>query len=48
MFFFQERIVFWGFEVSTDGILPQRHKLELISKFDEPKNKKQLQQFLGL
>lgn len=40
--FFQQRISFLGFEVSAEGILPQWPKLELILKFEEPKNRKQL------
>lgn len=46
--FFQKKVSFLGFEVSMEGISPEKKKLENIINFKEPKNKKQLQQFLGV
>lgn len=46
--FFQKEISFLGFKISEKGISPERKGLEIIVNFEEPKNKKQLQQFLGV
>lgn len=48
MFFFQRKVSFFGFEISMEGISSERKKLENIINFKESKNKKQLQQFLGV
>lgn len=45
--FFQKKISFLGFEISEKGISPEQKGMENIMNFEEPKNKRQLQQFLG-
>lgn len=46
--FFQENIPFLGFFISSQGVTPDPTQLEVILNFSEPKNKRQLQQFLGV
>ena len=43
-----KEVQFLGFIISAEGIKPNPDKFEIISKFQEPKNKTQLQQFLGI
>lgn len=45
--FFQETLPFLGFVISREGIKPEPQKLDAIINFEQPHNKKQLQQFLG-
>jgi len=46
--FLQKKISFLGFEISAKGFSPEQKGLEIINNFQEPKNKRQLQQFLGI
>ena len=46
--FFQRKVLFLGFIISAEGVTPNPEKLEIIRNFEEPKNKKQLQQILGV
>lgn len=46
--FFQDKVPSLGFIIASDGITPEPRKLEVIQNFEEPRNKKQLQQFLGV
>ena len=39
---------FLGFVLSTEGIRPEPDKLEVIRRFAEPNNLKQLQQIIGV
>ena len=41
-------VQFLGFNLTRQGITPSNEKIEAIQKFPSPKNKKQLQSFLGL
>lgn len=46
--FCEKKVNFLGFELSTDGIRPLSEKLDSISKFKKPKNRKELQSFIGV
>lgn len=46
--FFQRVVSFVGFEISGDGLLPEPAKLDVIKKFEQPRDRTQLQQFLGV
>ena len=46
--FFQKQVPFVGFIITNKGIMPAPKKMEVIRKFAEPNNKKQLRQFLGV
>ena len=46
--FLADEVQFLGFNLSGNGITPSQEKVESIQKFPTPKNKKQLQSFLGL
>ena len=46
--FLSDEVQFLGFNLSGNGITPSQEKVECIQKFPTPKNKKQLQSFLGL
>lgn len=46
--FFQNKILFLGFLLSVDGIIPDPDRIQVIRDFEEPKNQKQLQQILGI
>ena len=46
--FFQESVPFLGFVIARKGIKPEERKLDAILNFDQPRNKKELQQFLGV
>ena len=43
-----KEVQFLGFQLTELGITPSTEKIEAIQKFPTPKNKKQLQSFLGL
>ncbi len=45
--FYQTKIKYLGFEVSRQGIEPNREKIEDIQRFPIPQNRKLLQSFLG-
>ena len=47
-FLFRKEVNFLGFVLSTKGIRPEPDKLEVIRRFAEPKNLKQLQQIIGV
>lgn len=46
--FFRESIPFLGFITSAQGVIPEPNKLQIITNFAAPQNKRQLQQFLGV
>nr|AKD28118.1 pol polyprotein [Glypta fumiferanae] len=46
--FLQSEVSFLGYIISSKGVAPAPQKLEIIMNFEAPKNKKQLQQFLGV
>lgn len=46
--FIAKEVQFLGFIISEKGITPAPNKIEVIQNFPTPKNKKQLQSFLGL
>lgn len=46
--FAQEKVSFLGFSITSAGITPDPDKLGAISKFEVPKNRRELQQFLGI
>ena len=46
--FIADEVQFLGFNLSEHGITPAKDKIEVIQKFPTPKNKKQLQSFLGI
>ena len=46
--FFQKNITFLGFLLTPSGIIPDPDKLKYIRDFEEPKNKTDLQSFLGV
>ena len=41
-------VKFLGFNLSEQGITPSQEKIESIQKFPKPRNRKQLQSFLGI
>lgn len=41
-------VQFLGFIISREGVIPDPSKVEKITKFEPPKTKRQLQQFLGM
>jgi hypothetical protein len=41
-------VEYLGYTLSQEGIMPQSTKVEAIQQIAEPKNKKDLQRFLGL
>ena len=43
-----DEVQFLGFNLSETGITPSQEKMEAIQHFPTPKNKKQLQSFLGI
>ena len=45
--FFRDSVRFLGFHLSLDGIRPDTDRLNIIRDFAEPRNKKDLQSFLG-
>ncbi|CAB3242850.1 unnamed protein product [Arctia plantaginis] len=46
--FFQEKIVFLGFEINKFGIRPGEKKTQAVSKFPVPCNQSDVRRFLGL
>ena len=46
-YFFRESVPFLGFIITRDGIEPDPEKLKVIRDFAIPRNKQQLQSFLG-
>ena len=46
--FIAREVQFLGFNLDDQGISPSSEKVEAIQKFPKPKNRKQLQSFLGL
>ena len=46
--FIADEVQFLGFNLSENGITPSHEKIEAIQLFPTPKNKKQLQSFLGI
>ena len=46
--FASHKVDFLGFELSNSGIRPQSRLTDAISKFEQPKTKKELKGFLGL
>lgn len=46
--FFQEKIVFLGFEIGKFGIRPGEQKTQAVSKFPVPRNQSDVRRFLGL
>ena len=42
------QVVFWGFKIDKDGVRPTEDKVKAIHEAPEPKNKQELQSFLGL
>ena len=46
--FITDEVKFLGFDLSERGISPSQEKVEAIQKFPTPKNRKQLQSFLGI
>jgi len=46
--FLKEKIQFLGFEISPKGITPDKSKIADLLNYQIPKNKKELQRFLGL
>ena len=45
---YKRQVQFLGFNLDDRGITPSAEKVEAIQKFPKPKNRKQLQSFLGL
>lgn len=46
--FFQERVDYLGFEVSSNGIRPGSRKIESVSNFPHPRDAHNVRQFIGL
>ena len=46
--FIADEVQFLGFNLSENGITPSQEKIEAIQSFPTPKNKKQLQSFVGI
>lgn len=46
--FFQQMVLFLGFKISKDGVQVDPEKCEKVRNWPQPKNKKELQSFLGL
>jgi RNase H-like domain found in reverse transcriptase len=47
-FFAQESVEYLGYTLSREGIMHQSTKVEAIQRIAEPKNKRNLQRFIGL
>jgi len=45
--FFQRKIDYLGREISSEGVRPGTHKVETVLKTADPRNIKQVRQFLG-
>ena len=46
--FIADEVQFLGFDLNAQGISPSQEKVDAIRKFPTPKNRKQLQSFLGI
>lgn len=46
--FGKKEVKFLGHELSVDGVKPRQDKLELIQKFEKPRNRTELQRFIGM
>ena len=46
--FCQTEVLFLGLVISHNGVTPNPEKLKMIREFEEPKNKRHLQQILGV
>lgn len=46
--FMQQSVIFLGFKIDKNGIMVDPAKYEAIEKYPAPKNKKELQRFLGM
>ena len=46
--FLQKKVNFLGYVLSVDGVEPEPERLDIIKKFAVPKNKQELQSFLGV
>ena len=46
--FIAKEVKFLGFNLTEEGISPSQEKVEAIQNFPSPRNKKQLQSFLGV
>lgn len=46
-YFFRREVQFLGHTVTKDGVKPNSDKIEVIKNWPEPKNEKELKQFLG-
>ena len=46
--FIASKVQFLGFNLTEEGITPSAEKVEAIQRFPKPRNKKQLQSFLGI
>ena len=46
--FHVQKVDFLGFTLTTDGIMPQEGKIDLIKNYPTPRNVRQLKGFLGL
>ena len=43
-----KEVQFLGFQLNSQGITPSTEKVDAIQRFPTPKNRRQLQSFLGL
>lgn len=46
--FFQHSVMFLGYQLTREGIMPDPDRLKVIENFDNPRNKVDLQKFLGI
>lgn len=46
--FFQEKIDYLGYEISSEGVRPGTNKIEAVKRFPIPKNVHEVRQFVGL
>ena len=46
--FLQKEVKYLGHLISKEGVKPDPAKIEAVSKFPQPKNQKNIRQFLGL
>ena len=47
-FFMQKSVEYLGYQLTTDGIVPQPKKIEAMERVLSPQNSKQLERFLGM
>ena len=48
MFFAAQKVEFLGFELSVDGIKPQKRLTNAVNQLPHPESKKELRRFLGM